>query len=65
MVKVYLAIVYIALINLITNLIIANYIEKILSGKGKIPYSLIGIKIIYPLLGSTVGPILFIFLKLV
>lgn len=61
--KIYLAIAYISLINLITNLIIANYIEKILSGKGKLPYSLIGIKIIYPLLGSTVGSILFIFLK--
>lgn len=63
--KIYLAMTYISLINLITSLIITSYIEKILRDKGKSHYSLIGIKIIYPLLGSTVGPILLIFFKLV
>lgn len=63
--KIYLAIGYIALINVITNLIMTSYIEKILRDKGKSHYSLIGIQIIYPLLGSVVGTILFILLKLV
>lgn len=62
MTKFNLALGYIAVTNLTVNLIMANYIEKLLSNESKLKKSLLGIKLIYPLLALTVGPIIVIFL---
>ena len=59
-----LALGYILLTNFIVNLIMANYIEKILRDDGKSIYLFSRIKIVYPLLGLTVGPIIVILFNL-
>lgn len=64
MTKFNLALGYIAVTNFIVNLIMANYIEKLLSNESKLKKSLLGIKLIYPLLALTVGPIIVIFFNL-
>ncbi|MBU6134901.1 hypothetical protein PMY38_07650 [Clostridium tertium] len=61
----YIALVYIVFINTISNIIITIYLEQISKSKDRLSSLNILFRISYPLLASTIGPILVILIKLV